>query len=214
MLDQIIVRNKGSNSYLLYNENKEAILVDPGYNGGNCLIEHINKLGLNVVAILITHCHYDHITALQGVLKAFPEATTYLNEDELELLDDPKLNLSKFREDGDDTVLDYKPEKLITLGDYEEFEVAGFKIQHIKTPFHTKGSACYYVKSENILFSGDTLFYSAIGRTDLPTGSSRLIESSLKKLLALPKETKVYPGHALSTNMDRESKYNPYLRNI
>ena len=213
MLDPIISR-KACNSYLLYNENKEAVLVDPGYNVNNCLIDHISKLGLKIVAILITHCHYDHITALKDVIKAFPEAVTYLSEDELELLTEPKLNLSRFREDGDDTILDYKPNNLITLGDNEEFVVAGFKIRHIKTPFHTKGSACYYVQSENILFSGDTLFYTTIGRTDLPTGSARQVESSLKKLLTLPKETKVWPGHSVATTIDRESKYNAYLRNI
>ena len=103
---------------------------------------------------------------------------------------------------------------MVTLSDNEEIEVAGFKIKMIKTPFHTKGSACYYAESENILFSGDTLFYTTIGRTDLPTGSNRSVSDSLKKLLKLPLETKVYPGHGVVTTLERESKYNVYLRNI
>ena len=213
MLDLFISR-KACNTYILYNESKDAVLVDPGFNEGNRLIEHIQKIGVNIVAILITHAHYDHITALEDVLKLFPKAITYINEDELELLDNPMYNISRFRDDGNDKVLTFVPKNIVTLTDYEEIEVAGFKIQMIKTPFHTKGSACFYVASENILFSGDTLFYTTIGRTDLPTGSQRTVNSSLAKLLKLPLVTKIYPGHGVATSLERESKYNVYLRNI
>ena len=213
MLDSFISRT-ACNSYILYNENKEGVLVDPGYNNENRLIEHINKIGVKIVAILITHTHYDHISALEDVLKIFPDAITYISEDEVELLDNPKLNLSRFRDDGNDKILTFVPKKLIKLSDYENFEVASFKIEMIKTPFHTKGSCCYYIESEHILFSGDTLFYTTIGRVDLPTGSTKCIEPSLKKLLKLPLDTRVYPGHGVATSMERESKYNAYLRNI
>ena len=213
MLDSFISR-KDCNTYILYNDNKDAVLVDPGFNQDNRLIEHIKKIGVNIVAILITHSHFDHITALEDVVKAFPNAMTYINEDEADMLDDPIRNVSRFREDGIGKILTYVPSKLTKLTDYETIEVAGFKIMMIKTPFHTKGSACYYVESENVLFSGDTLFYTTIGRVDLPTGSPRTIESSLKKLLKLPLATKVCPGHGVNTTLERESKYNAYLRNI
>ena len=205
---------KACNTYILFNDSKKGILVDPGLNNENRLIEHIQKLDVEIVAILITHAHYDHITALKDVLNLFPNAVTYINEDEVELLGNSKLNLSKFRDDGFSDVLEFVPSKLVALSDNEEFVVENYKIRMIKTPFHTQGSACFYVESENILFSGDTLFYSAIGRIDLPTGSARTIESSLKKLLALPMDTKVYPGHSIATTLEREAKYNPYLRNI
>ena len=213
MLDSFISR-KACNTYIFYNENKDAILVDPGFNEGNRLIEHIEKIGVRVVAILLTHAHFDHITALEDVCTLFPNAITYISEDELELLDNPKFNLSLFRDDGLEKILTYVPSKLITLTDEEVIEAAGFKVKMIKTPFHTKGSACYYVESENILFSGDTLFYTSVGRTDLPTGSNRTVESSLAKLLTLPLETKIYAGHGVATTLERESKYNVYLRNI
>ena len=213
MLDSFISRT-ACNTYILYNENKDGILVDPGYNSENRLIAHIEKIGVNIVAILITHAHYDHITALEDVLKRFPDAVTYISEDEVELLSNSKLNLSRFRDDGENKVLTFVPNNLVKLTDYEEFEAASFKVQMIKTPFHTQGSCCYYVKSENILFSGDTLFYTTIGRTDLPTGSAKSIEPSLKKLLKLPLESRVYPGHGVATTLERESKYNAYLRNI
>lgn len=213
MLDSFISRT-ACNTYILYNENKDGILVDPGYNSENRLIAHIEKIGVNIVAVIITHAHYDHITALKDVLKRFPNAVTYISEDEAELLCNSKLNLSRFRDDGEDTILTFVPDNLVKLTDYEEFEAASFKVQMIKTPFHTQGSCCYYVKNENILFSGDTLFYTTIGRTDLPTGSDKSIEPSLKKLLKLPLETRVYPGHGVATTLERESKYNAYLRNI
>jgi len=213
MLDSFISR-KACNSYILYNDNKEGVLVDPGFNSENRLIEHIKKIGVKIVAILITHAHYDHISAWEEVVNLFPDAVSYVSEDEVELLENPKLNLSRFRDDGESKILTYLPNRLVKLTDNEEIVVAGFKIRMIKTPFHTKGSACFYVPSENILFSGDTLFYTTIGRTDLPTGSTKSIESSLTKLKMLPLETKVYPGHGIATNLERECKYNAYLRNI
>ena len=213
MVDSFISR-KACNTYILYNENKDGVLVDPGFNEENRLIEHIHKIGVNIVAIIITHAHFDHVTALDEVLHEFKDATTYINEDEVEVLENPKLNLSRFRDDGLDKILDFVPTKLVRLSDGEEFCEAGFVIKMIKTPFHTQGSACFYVPSEKIMFSGDTLFYTTIGRSDLPTGSTRTIENSLKKLLELPLETKVYPGHGPLTTMERESKYNTYLRNI
>ena len=213
MLDSFISR-KACNSYILIQENKDAILIDPGFNVGNRLIEHIEKLGVNIVAILITHAHYDHITALKDVVDLFPNAITYICEDEVALLGNPKLNISFFRDDGENRILDYIPKKLVELTDNEVFEIGEYKIKMIKTPFHTIGSACYYVEKENALFSGDTLFYTTIGRTDLPTGSNRTVESSLSKLLTLPLTTRVYPGHGVSTTLERERKYNAYLRNI
>ena len=213
MLDLFISR-KACNTYILIQDNKDAVLIDPGYNVGNRLIEHIEKIGANIVAILITHAHYDHISALEDVLKKFPNATTYISEDEVEMLANPALNLSKFREDGCDLVLSFVPKNIIKLTDYEIFKIGEFEFEMIKTPFHTSGSACFYLKQENYLFSGDTLFYTTIGRTDLPTGSNRQIESSLSKIVRLPELTKVYPGHGVATTIEREKKYNMYLRNI
>ena len=206
----------GANSFIGYNENKEGFLVDPGCNPNGAIIDHIKKLGVNIVAILITHGHFDHIHALEEVCKEFPNANVYISIDEANFLENPDLNLS-----GEDEVqadgykyLTYVPEHLIKVSDGEIIKEAGFEIQVIATPFHTKGSVCYYVESEKALFSGDTLFFTTIGRTDLPTGSSRTIESSLAKLKALPDGIKVYPGHGACTNLDREKKYNSYLKNL
>lgn len=198
------------NTYIVFNDDKEGFLVDPGDNTNNRLINHINKLGVNIKAILITHGHYDHILALEDLVNAFPKAVTYISENEVDVLTNPRKNLTFML--GED--VSFKPTSLVTLTDNEEIEIAGYLIKMIKTPFHTEGSACFYLHKEKVLFSGDTLFYSSIGRTDLPTGSARLIEQSLRKLIALDDDIKIYPGHEQITSLGREKKYNTYLRNL
>lgn len=195
------------NSYLLISNNN-AIIVDPGDNTNNRLINHIEKLKVNIVAILITHAHYDHIAALEDVLKHFPDAITYISDDEIDLLNNSRLNLSKYWVKE----LTFLPKKIIGLVDYEKLNICGYEIKMIKTPFHTKGSCCYYLKDNNILFTGDTLFYSSIGRSDLPTGSKRDIKNSLSKLLFIDDKTLIYPGHGCKTTMERERKHNTYLK--
>ena len=131
MLD-IYPNRKACNTYILFNDSKKGILVDPGLNNENRLIEHIKKLDVEIVAILITHAHYDHIGALKDVLNLFPNAITFINEDEVELLGNSKLNLSRFRDDGFTDILEYIPSKLVALSDNEEFVVEGYKIKMIK----------------------------------------------------------------------------------
>ncbi len=195
------------NSYLIYDDIHQGFIVDPGYNENGNYLKHIKKLNVDVLAVLLTHAHYDHIGALEDICKAFPNAICYIAKEEKELLDNPSLNLSVYSKP-----LTYVPNNLVELFDGEEFSIANFNIKIIMTPFHTIGSACYYLKKENILFSGDTLFRSSIGRTDLPTGSNRTVESSLNKLLNLTNETIIYPGHGPKTTLEREKNYNPYLK--
>lgn len=210
----IFYSRQACNTYIVFNENNEGFLVDPGYNANNVLIDHIKKLNINLKAILITHGHFDHIGALEDILNLFPEIPVYIHEEEAEFLTNPKLNLSIEASEWLGKVLDYNPKNIKTLLDNEEFEVAGFKINCLHTPFHTKGSSSYLVSSEKEVFTGDSLFYMTVGRTDLPTGSNRTLESSLLKLKKLPDELKVYPGHGVVTSLEREKKYNHYLRNI
>ena len=96
--------------------------------------------------------------------------------------------------------------------DGDLLDIAGMKIQVIQTPGHTIGGCCYYIADEQTLFSGDTLFRASIGRTDLPTGSmGALVRSVKEKILVLPDETRVYPGHMEETTVGYEKKYNPFL---
>ena len=206
----------GANSFFAINENREAVLIDPSFSEHGGLFDHIEKLNVKIVAILITHGHWDHIASLKRIGELYPEARVYISEIESDFLTDVNLNLSKAaNEEGYGVeILDYLPNNLIKVNDDDDIEEAGFKFKVILTPFHTKGSVCYLLESEKALFSGDTLFFSTVGRTDLPTGNARLMESSLRKLKILPDGLKVYPGHGACTNLDREKKYNSYLKNI
>lgn len=199
----------------MYNENNDAFLVDPGYSLNNGLLDHIKKLNKNIKAILITHGHYDHIYALKDVLELYKDAKVYILRDEKEFLVNPKLNLTDkdYNKIGIETI-SFMPQNIELLDDGDIINAGGFSVKVIATPFHTIGSCCYYLESEKVLFTGDTLFYTTIGRSDLPTGSNKTISSSLKKLVDLPEGIKVYPGHGFITDLDREKKYNSYLKNI
>lgn len=206
MID-IFATNYGCNTYIVFNGAKDGFIVDPGYNGNNALLKHIEKLGINIKGILLTHAHYDHIGGLNDVLEAFKDIKVFISEDEIPVLNDIELN-------GLYEPLNVPEDRIAALGDGESIKLAGYTIKTIKTPFHTCGSICFLLEEENALFTGDTLFKSSIGRTDLPTGSYRQIEPSLRKLINLDPNLKVYPGHDAITTLERELKYNQYLRNI
>ena len=204
----------GANSYIVFNENDEGFIVDPCYSNNNGVVDHYKKLHKNIKGILITHGHFDHISALEETCKLYPNAKVYICAKEKDFLTDANLNLSLEPEFGTPNKLDFVPSNLVEVSDGELINIAGFEIKVIETPFHTKGSVCYIVASEKILFTGDTLFFTTIGRTDLPTGSNKDVNNSLKKLLSLPEEIKVYPGHGPITDLDREKAHNAYLKNI
>ena len=106
----------------------------------------------------------------------------------------------------------YSYDKVETLKDGEILEVAGFSLEVIHTPGHTKGGCCYYEEKEAVLISGDTLFHTSVGRSDFPTGSmSTLIKSIKERLFALPGDVMVYPGHNSLTCIADERKFNPFV---
>lgn len=206
----IYYRDDYCNSYLIYNDKLEAILVDPGYDGEK-LIEHIKKLNLVVKSILLTHCHYDHIGALEEIFNYFDKPKVYVHELEFDSISNPRINLSRFNK-----VLNFIPSNIEKVVDKEIIHINGFDIEVLHTPFHTSGSCCFYIESEKAIFTGDTLFKSSIGRSDLPTGCSKIsqIKASLDKIKRLPLDTKIYPGHGSISTLKREMDFNPYLRNV
>lgn len=197
----------GTNTYYIYDEeSREALIVDPAGDHMR-IIERVNKLSIKPVGILITHGHFDHILALDEIRNHFG-IKVYAGANERAVLRDSTVNLSAgFMGQG------YCTEADVYLKDGEEFEVEGFKIKALEVPGHTVGGMCYYFENSGIVFSGDTLFAESIGRTDFPGGSmSALINGIKDKLYTLPDDTVVYPGHAESTTIAREKKYNPFIR--
>jgi len=200
--------NHNCNSYLLIN-NHECLLIDPGFNHNNCLIVCIKKRGLSLKGVLLTHGHFDHIEGLRNI-KDIP---VYMFKGEEKHLLNVRFNCS-FMSDEQFVIEEIKP---ILLDDNQIIDIIGIKIKVIHTPFHTSGSVCYYLIDNRILFTGDTLFFHAIGRSDLPTSETRFIKSSLTKLFKLPhtidNDTIVYPGHGPHTSLNKEYHFikNEYL---
>ncbi len=194
-----------TNCYLVMNEEtKKAVIVDPAACPKK-MMNYITENGYEVEAILLTHGHFDHIMGIDGFLEHF-KVPVYVHEADEETMNDPALNQSAVYTNG------YTFGKAEYLRDKQTLELAGYTFEVIHTPGHTKGCCCYYVASENVLFSGDTLFYRSVGRTDFANSSmSDLIHSLRGKLFMLPDETIVYPGHMGATKIGDEKKYNPFV---
>lgn len=194
-----------TNCYLAINEEtKQAVVIDPAACP-SYLMSHIKSEGLKVEAILLTHGHFDHIMGIDGFLSEF-DVPVYVHEDDADAMEDPALNQSSTYTSG------YTFGKTQYLRDRQTLELAGYTFQVIHTPGHTKGGCCYYVASEDVLFSGDTLFQNSVGRTDFVNSStSDLVHSVREKLFLLPDDTIVYPGHMGETKIGHEKKYNPYV---
>ena len=194
-----------TNCYVVSNEEtKEAVIVDPAAYPKK-LKSYLQENELQVKAILLTHGHFDHIMGIDGGLEDY-QVPVYVHEDEAELIADPILNESNTYTNG------YTYDKAEYIREGQILKLIGYEFQVIHTPGHTSGGVSYYVASENVLFSGDTLFHGSVGRTDFKTSSmSALIHSIREKLFLLPDETVVYPGHMGATTIGTEKKINPYV---
>ena len=189
-------------------ETREAIVIDPGDNIAE--IEAIlAKHGLRVKAIVITHAHLDHIGGA-AKLKAGTGAPVYMNERDQELYDHIDTQAEWMGVPVPErTEIDTKARD----ADILQLGAAAFHV--LLTPGHTQGSLCVWIPGERKLISGDTLFRETIGRTDLPGGDSRQILRSIhEKLLPLPDETAVYPGHGAPTTIGHERRHNYFLQRL
>ncbi len=204
-IGRIVLGMCQTNCYFVYEEgSRRAIVFDPA-DKGDYIFNGLKEKGFTVEAILLTHGHFDHIWGVEQ-LRELSGAKVYAYEGEKELCEDASLNVSK----GAGRACTIKADEYVKDG--EEITAAGISCRLIATPGHTGGSCCYYFENDKILISGDTLFQESVGRTDLPTGSmSMLVHSVKEKLLPLPEEVKVYPGHGESTTIGYEKKYNPFL---
>ena len=195
------------NTYIHYDEKTlEAVVVDPG-NEPETIIDRIKKENLNIKAILLTHGHFDHIEAV-APLKARFDVPVAAHQDEAAILAESTLNFSAFHGSGALTLV---PDVL--LADGEVFLFGENELTVLHTPGHTPGGVCYYAVQAGVLFTGDTLFCEEIGRTDFSYGDMHTLITVIKsKLLTLPADVRVLPGHGQESTIGHEKKTNPYLR--
>lgn len=201
----IPVGSMGANCYVVgCEETKEAAVIDPG-GDVQVILAQLKQMGLNCKHIVNTHGHIDHIAG-NDELREATGATLMIHELDAPMLVQARGNLSGMVGRS----MEFKPaDSLLTDGDV--VQVGGVKLEVLHTPGHTRGGIC--LSTEGVVFTGDTLFNESIGRTDFPGGSYEDIIKSIKvKLMPMPDDTAVYPGHMGDSTIGYERKYNPFLR--
>lgn len=199
-----------TNCYIIACERTcEALIIDPGFNEVEMprILKEIDEHNLRIKYVLNTHGHMDHISGNMWVKETL-KAKIIIHQADACMLTDPLKNLSLLL--GRAVV---SPPPDLTIQNGEILKVGSLKFKVIHTPGHTPGSVSLYCEDERVVFTGDTLFARSIGRTDLPGGSYETLISTIRgRLLSLPDETVVYPGHGDVTTIGIERKLNPFLR--
>ncbi len=198
------------NTYVLFNQQNDAIIIDPGcYSDAekNELNFFLEKNALTPVQLINTHCHLDHVFGNKWVHETY--------------------GLELFIHPDEEQVLRFAPEAgnmwglpfenydgpLHFLNENDVLKLGNDELKTLLTPGHSPGSICFYCEAQNFVIGGDVLFRESIGRTDLPGGNHfALIESIRQKLLVLPDNVTIYPGHGESTTIGYEKTHNPYLK--
>ncbi|MEM1935879.1 MAG: MBL fold metallo-hydrolase [Sulfolobales archaeon] len=193
-----------TNMYLVYDEEtRDSILIDVGGDPSEALF-WIRRLDLNLVAVISTHGHFDHVV---GVPRLERRAPSYIHRADVETV---KISMEWYSR--------YTGEKLeepifdVLLDSDAKLKLGSIELEVLHTPGHSPGSISIYVPSASALFTGDTLFAGTVGRTDLPGGSPRELAKSINKIFSrVPLDTLAYPGHGPHTTLRREMRVNPYV---
>lgn len=211
-IDCLVLGAYETNCYILRQSESagDCLIIDTGLEAGG-LVDFLREYKLNPLAVVLTHGHIDHISGLVQLHENFSGVKVYVHKHDAKILADQQSNLSFLA--GPAPAAGGAIKADFTLEEGSVIEQAGIKLEVLHTPGHTPGGICLHSKKEQIVFVGDTLFANSIGRTDMPGGNmTKLIKSIKEKLLTLPDETIVYPGHGPKTTMGRERTHNPYLQ--
>ena len=198
LIKKMVLGSYQENAYIIINEEtREAIIIDPG-DEGKSLVSYLKGLNVKLQYILLTHGHLDHVGAVDEVREAF-NIPAYISEVDMKYIERRKVAFGQMK----------RADFFLKEGD--DLSFGNLPIKIIETPGHSKGSLSYLI--DNVLYVGDVLFQGSIGRTDLPGGEFNELISSIKdKLMKLPGNTRVMPGHGPETTLSQEKSFNIYLR--
>ena len=196
-------------------EGEPCVIVDPGQDAVEPITEALRKYRLSPVAALLTHGHFDHVFSVTPICDG-NDIAAWIHPDDREMLSDPMTGISRQGLSFFGGRLELRePAEVRELADGAELDLAGLSLTVDHTPGHTRGSVVFHSALEEggrVMFAGDTLFAGSIGRTDLPGGDMGTMTETLRtKILPLPDETVVLPGHGNSTTIGRERATNPFL---
>jgi hydroxyacylglutathione hydrolase len=213
----------GTNCYVVATgAGAECVVVDPGKDAASGVAEVVREHGLKPVAVLVTHGHIDHMWCVAPVAGSY-DATAYIHPDDRHLLSDPMAGMSP---ETAGMLLGGKyefaePDDVSEIGDGADLELAGLRFHVDHTPGHTPGSITFRTPYDDaaeisqVMFSGDLLFAGSIGRTDLPGGDHAvMLQSLVSKVLTLPDDIAVLPGHGEQTSIAQERATNPFLLDL
>lgn len=210
-----------TNSWLVWSAShpEECVVVDVPPDPAAVLAAATER-NQRIVAVVATHGHVDHVGGIGSLTRLDPSLASlpvHLHHDDRPMLDDPVGTSGIFAELLVASGLDFRPpEVVVDLADGDEVKGAGLRLRAIHTPGHTPGSICLLTEIDGeppVLFSGDHLFAGSVGRTDLPGGSAEaLADSMVRRILPLPDELPVLPGHGPATTIGHERRWNPFLR--
>ena len=208
-IDCVVLGSFETNAYVVRHQDQAGpcVVIDPGLEP-EALMDVLRSGNLRPTSVILTHGHVDHIAGVMEVDKAFPGMKIYVHRLDAPMLSNSVTNLSVFLvtrcEVGQPNVL---------VEDGQIIEEAGLRLQVIHTPGHTPGGISLYSEIDGVLFTGDALFNESIGRTDFPGGNhAELVMGIQKRLLVLPEQTQVYPGHGPGTTIGWEKRHNPFLK--
>lgn len=207
VIEKLVMGYAQTNTYFI-KKSKKVIIVDPCLDPGNNSTPLFSMIeGYEVVAILLTHGHFDHISGVDAIT-AYQDCPVYVPESEVNWLGDPKLNLSGMIPELVSITSKAIPLSVGTL------ELDDFNFEVISTPGHTSGSFSYII--DNHVFDGDFIMNRSMGRTDLPTGNDTQMYQSISNFVSAYKEKDItlYPGHGDITTLKDEILYNPFIKSI